>query len=105
MTTTRKQRTRLNVSLSPESRAALERFSEASGIAASQFITGMVHDAIPVIDAMAESFRIARSQPERAADLMTAQLLRASSLAAQAKLEFDGSPSTRKPRRRPVKRD
>lgn len=96
---------RLSVTLTPESRAALERFSEASGIASSQFITSIVHDAIPVIDAMTESFRIARSQPERAAELMTAQLLRASSLAAQAKLELDEHTSIPKPRRRPVKRD
>jgi len=96
---------RLSVTLSPESRAALERFSEASGIAASQFITGIVHDSIPVIDAMTESFRIARSQPERAAELMTQQLLRAATLAAQAKLELDEVKTAPKPRRRPVKRD
>lgn len=96
---------RLSVTLSPESRAALERFSEASGIAASQFITGIVHDAIPVIEAMTESFRIARSQPERAAELMTAQLLRATTMAAQVKLELDDAATAPKPRRRPVKRD
>lgn len=97
---------RMSITLSSESRDALERFSEASGIASSQFITGIVHDSIPVIDAMTESFRIARSHPERAAELMTQQLLRASTLAAQAKLDLaEEMAARRKPRRRPVKRD
>ena len=97
---------RMSITLTAESREALERFSESSGIAASQFITSIVHDAVPVIDAMTESFRIARSQPERAAELMTQQLLRAGAMAAQVKMELDEEMATRrKPRRRPVKRD
>lgn len=97
---------RMSITLTDDAREALERFSEASGIASSQFITSIVRDAIPVIDAMTESFRIARSNPERAADLMTAQMLRAGAMAAQAKLELDVEASSRrKPRLRPVKRD
>ena len=83
------KRPRLNVSLTPESREALERFSDATGIAAAQLIRSIMHDAIPVVDAMTEALSLAKSAPERAAQLMTDQLLSATSKAAQVRLEFE----------------
>lgn len=94
---------RLNVSLTPESRASLERFSASTGIAAAQLIRSIMHDAIPVVDAMTEAMSIAKSAPQQAADLMTAQLLSVSATAAQARLDLDETAKRRNLRRRPVK--
>lgn len=99
--TKRQPRARLNVSLTAESRAALERFSESSGIAASQLIRSIMHDAIPVIDAMTQALSIAKTAPQEAADLMTEQLLSASAKAAQVRLELDAESKEPKMRRRP----
>lgn len=97
-------RTRLNVSLTPESRASLERFSASTGMAAAQLIRSFMHDAIPVIDAMTEALSLAKTAPQQAADLMTAQLLSATSKAAQAKLDLDEAAKEPKMRRRPSKK-
>lgn len=94
---------RLNVSLTPESRASLERFSATTGIAAAQLIRSIMHDAIPVVDAMTEAMAIAKSAPQQAADLMTEQLLSVASRAAQSKFDLDEAVQDRKLRRRPVK--
>lgn len=95
-------RSRLNVSLSPESRASLERFSEVTGIAASQLIRSVMHDSIPVIDAMTEALSVVKSSPQKAADVMGQQLLAASFKAAQGKLELDEAVA-QKLRKRPRK--
>lgn len=92
---------RLNVSLTPESRAALERFSQVTGIAASQLIRSVMHDAIPVIDAMTQALAVVKTSPQKAADLMSEQLLNASVKAAQGKLELDEAVKEKKLRRRP----
>jgi hypothetical protein len=94
---------RLSVTLSPESRAALERFSAVTGVAASQFISGLVHDAIPVIDATTEALRLAKSQPQKAADLLNSQLVRTVAAASQQQLELDEAIKQRKMRKRPRK--
>jgi hypothetical protein len=88
--------------LSPESREALERFSQATGIAASQLIRSIMHDAIPVVEAMTQAFAVAKTSPQKAADLMTEQLLNASVKAAQGKLELDNAVKE-KLRKRPRK--
>lgn len=100
-TPARPPRTRLNVSLTPESRAALERFSEATGIASSQLIRSVMHDAIPVIEAMTEAMAIAKTAPQQAADLMTHQLLTASARAAQLNIELQDTVKQKRLRKRP----
>lgn len=96
---------RLAVTLSPESRASLERLSKASGIAASQFISQIVHDAIPVIDAMTRSFEEAKKSPQRAAEIMRDLITHAQVEAAQHQLALDAAiaKKKRKLRRRPTK--
>jgi len=95
-------KSRLSVTLTPEARAALERLSQASGLAASQFISSLVHDSIPVIDATAKAFEMARTQPEKAAQLLSAELVRAQVMIAQGKLELDQAVARPKLRRRPT---
>ena len=94
--------TRMSVSLSPESRAALERFSQATGIAASQLVRSIMHDAVPVIDAMTAALALAKSAPEKAAELMTEQLLSSTAKAAQARLDLEDAVAD-KMRKRPRK--
>lgn len=88
--------------MSPESRAALERFSQATGIAASQLVRSLMHDSIPVIDAMTSALAIAKTAPEKAAQLMTEQLLSATAKASHARLDLEEAVSE-KMRRRPRK--
>lgn len=95
---------RLAITLSPESRAALERLTEASGIASSQFVSQLVHDAVPVLDAMTRSFIAAKKSPQRAAEIMQELLIDAHVEVAQHQLALDGvKKKKRKLRRRPVK--
>lgn len=92
---------RLNVTLSPESRAALERFSKATGVAASQFVGSLVQDSIPVIDAMTKAISEARTAPRKAASTMGTALNDALIQAMQAKLDLDEHVHGKKLRRRP----
>jgi hypothetical protein len=95
---------RMSITLTPEARAALERLSVVSGIAASSYISGLVHDAIPVINATADALALAKKQPQRAAEIMNEQLVRVVGLAAQGKLELEEAVEKRKRmRRRPRK--
>jgi hypothetical protein len=93
----------MSITFTPESRAALERFSQVTGIAASQFVTNIIHDAIPVIEATTKAFEIARTSPQAAAELMTSELLRVQALAAQEHLALAGEVVRRRPRRRPTR--
>lgn len=96
---------RLAVTLTPESRAALERLSDVSGIASSQFISQLMHDAIPVVEAMTRSFEEAKKSPQRAAQIMQELLTDAHVEIAQQQLAFESARAKkkRKLRRRPAK--
>lgn len=89
---------RLNVTLSEEVRAALERLSRVSGIAASQFVGQVMQDSLPVLDAMAAAFEAAKRSPREAADLMRGVVSATMAAAAQEQLRFDAQ--VRKPRLR-----
>lgn len=96
---------RLAITLTPESRDALERLTEVSGIAASQFISQLVHDAVPMLQGMTRSFEIAKKSPQRAAEIMSEMLGGVAVEVAQHQLAFDAAvkKKKRKLRRRPVK--
>jgi hypothetical protein len=98
-----KPKPRLAISLTLESRAALERLTKVSGIAASQFVASMVHDAIPIIEATANALEIAKTSPRKAGELMNTQFISSVSKISQAKLELDETVN-KKLRKRPVKR-
>jgi hypothetical protein len=89
---------RLNITLSPAARSALERFSQISGIAASQFISKIVEDSIPVIDSMTAAFEVARKSPIKAAQIMSDMTHVAMVNVAQESLAFEAE--VRKPRLR-----
>lgn len=97
---------RLAITLTPESRDALERLTQASGIASSQFVSQLIHDSVPVLNAMAAAFAEAKKSPMRAAEIMRDALGEAHIDVAQHQLALDAAISKkkkRKLRKRPVK--
>ncbi len=92
---------RLNISLTPASRAALERFAAVSGIAAAQFVAKIVEDSIPVIESMTEAFEVARRSPQQASNVMRDSVTDAMVRAAQTHLQLDSSVRQRPLRKRP----
>lgn len=96
---------RLNVTLSPEVRAALERLSVVSGIAASQFVAQVMQDSLPVLEAMIAAFEAAKRSPRQAADLMRGVVSGAMASAAQEQLRFDAHVREPRLRKRPRKND
>lgn len=93
---------RLAITLTPESREALERFTKASGIASSQFVSKVVHDAVPMIDAMTRAYLAASKKPLDAVVMMEESLNEAMTTLAQHKLALEHTKRRRKLRRRPV---
>jgi uncharacterized protein (DUF1778 family) len=80
---------RLAITLTPESREALRRFTAATGLSASGFVTSLLHDAIPAIIATAEAIEFAKKSPVRSAQVMrdmTGKLLHE---VVQAQLDLD----------------
>jgi hypothetical protein len=94
---------RLSITLSPEARGALERFTEVTGIASAQYITGLVNDAVPIIEATTRALAIAKTQPQKSADILNQEIVRVVGIAAQAKLDLDEARSRKKLRLRPKK--
>ena len=88
------------ITMTPEGRAALERLSAASGIASGQFVAKLVHDSIPVIDAMTQAFTVAKTHPERALEGFKDVIASAMVQGAQTSLELN-QPTHTKLRKRP----
>lgn len=90
---------RMYLTLSPECREALRRFSEVSGIAGASFAAQLLHDSIPMIEAITRAFDLAKSSPRQGAEELGVALEGAMILAAQGKLQIDAalkSPRLRK---------
>ena len=79
---------RLNLTIEPETKAALDRLAEASGIAATSWANQLLNDAVPVMDAMAEAFSVVKSSPKKSAGIMHDLLRGAMAKGAQASLEL-----------------
>lgn len=94
---------RLNITLSPESRLALEKFSTVTGMAASSFVAAMVHDAIPVILATADAIELAKRSPSKAAAAMNQVVSHGITNVVQAQLELDERTRTKRLRKRPTR--
>lgn len=91
---------RISVTLTPEARDALDALSVAAGVSASSFIGGLVHDAIPIIEATTRAIAAARTQPQKAADILNEQVVRANLMVAQEQLELAEAIKVRKMRRK-----
>jgi len=94
-------RRRMGLTLSPEAFAALDRFTEVTGYAASSFCAQVIEDSLPVVEAMTQAFIKARTSPVQAAKIMDSEFVRTLAHAAQTKLAFEDSARQRKPRKSP----
>lgn len=94
---------RLAITLSPESRLALEKFSQVTGMAASAFVATMVHDSIPVILATAEAIELAKRSPAKAAAAMNQMVTSGITQVVQAQLDLDQRSRTKRLRKRPTR--
>lgn len=94
---------RMAITVTPETRAVLERLSESSGIAASQFVASVLHNAIPMFESLARAFEIAKKNPQAAVDAMGEALEASMVQAAQMHLDLSKKPAQKKLRRRPQK--
>lgn len=79
---------RLNVTLTPELRGALDRFSAETGISRSQILAQLLSEAVPVIDTMTEAFRLARKSPASAVSAMREAVMGAHVELAQMSLDM-----------------
>jgi uncharacterized protein (DUF1778 family) len=91
---------RISVSLTPEAKAALDALADAAGVSASSFVGGLVHDAIPIIEATTRALVAARTQPQKAADILNEQVVKANVMLAQQQLELADAIKVRKMRRK-----
>lgn len=96
---------RISVSVSAESKAALDRLSEASGIASSMFISQIIDNAMPMIETMTRAFSEAKKSPLRAAEIMQEAMTDAHVELAQQSLALDSAitKKKRKMRKRPTR--
>ena len=84
---------------SVELRAALDRFSAASGVSSASLVASLLAETVPVIDAMTAAYKQARSAPSQAADTMREAMHGAMSKAAQASLALRPAGLLDRPRR------
>lgn len=94
------KRDRLAITLTPESRAALKRLQDTGGMSASSFVSSMIHESVPVIHALAESFERAKKSPVEALEVMREAAHTALFHGAQATLELESAQRVSKLRRR-----
>lgn len=91
------KRPRLNLTIEPETYAALHRLAEASGVAATSWANNLLNDSVPLLDAMAEAFRVVKTNPQRSAHIMAELANKATLQSAQASLELrEEKPKLRK---------
>jgi len=93
---------RIAITVSPELFAALEAFTQETGIARAQILGQLVTDTVPVIQAMTEAFRQAKRSPSGALDAMKDVVRDAHVKVAQVQLDLESKRPRRKLRLRPV---
>ncbi len=77
---------RINVTLSPEVNAAVREWAETSGLAASQLVSMIMTSSLGVIVAMTKAFKVAKTDPTKAMEIMSEVVDGASITAAQLQL-------------------
>jgi hypothetical protein len=92
---------RIAIQVSPELFAALEAFTQETGIARAQILAQMVSETVPVIQAMTEAFRQAKRSPSTAMDVMKDVVRDAHLKVAQVQLDLESKRPRRKLRLRP----
>jgi hypothetical protein len=89
------------ITVSATARASLERLSKVSGIAASQFVSKIVDDAVPIFDAMAGAFEVAKTNPRGAIESFEGVARDALVQAAQINMDLHDAKPKKRLRKRP----
>lgn len=89
MTAPKDTRKRIALTVSPEVHSALMRLTDATGIAAASYVSNLLEDALPVIDATTRAMQLAKQAPRHAASIMDSELGRAIVMAGQASLDLN----------------
>lgn len=90
--------------INPEVARALDEFTKESGIAKSQILGQLISEMTPVLQAMTESYRLAKKSPAAAVDRMRSLVQEAHIGVAQLQLDMHPKGPRKKLRRAP-KRD
>lgn len=77
MTDTKKRQNRIALTVSDELRAALNRLNDATGVAASSFITEIIESSIPMINGISEAAEAAKAEPAKALRIMQKSMFEA----------------------------
>jgi hypothetical protein len=93
---------RIALTVSPELFAALEAFTQETGIARAQILAQLVSETVPLIQAMTEAFRQAKRSPSGAMDAMKGVVRDAHVKVAQVQLDLEAKRPRRKLRLRPT---
>jgi hypothetical protein len=94
---------RMYITLTPELDRALREFRKVSGVSGSSFVTSILSEAVPMINSVAESFRLAKTGVRAPLEPMKEAINRAMIEGAQISLELHKPP--RKKLRRARKPD
>lgn len=92
-------RKRIALTVTPEVHAALERFTEASGVAGASYLSSLLVDMVPLIDATTRALQLAKQQPQQAANILDSELGRAIVMAGQASLDLQNVTKPKRVRR------
>ena len=84
---------RVQVTLSPEGMALLERYSVATGEPKATLLGELLEESLPALEAMVKAIEIVREQPREAQRLMTNFGAEAVQMLMQQQLEFDAKVS------------
>lgn len=85
------KRDRLAITLTPEARAALMRLQDAGGMAASSFVSHVVHEAVPAILGIADALEKAKKSPAEGLDVLRGITQSALYEGAQVQLALDST--------------
>ena len=80
---------RVQVTLTPEGMALLDRFAKATGQAKATLLGELIEEALPALEATVKAIELVREQPREAQRLMTNFGAKAVGQLTQAQLELD----------------
>jgi hypothetical protein len=90
---------RINVTLSADVHAAVMEWAKVTGIAGPQLVTMIMSNSLPVVYAMTNAMRVAKSDPQKAIAIMGELVDGASVGVAQMQLDMHSNKVTKKLRR------
>lgn len=93
---------RINVTVSQELYEALSEFRAASGMSSASLLSQLLSETVPVIRAMTEAFKLAKSSPAKASDALREVVQDAHVQVAQLQLDMAPKPKRKKLRKSPT---